>query len=337
MPTRSPKPILTNVLLSKGQLTATDLELTIRTPLDWQGEPLLLPHARLMAILATVNADEVTITPDGTSCTITAGGGTWRLPTEDAKEYPPGSDLSGTATSFGRLPCDQFRALVASVRFATDNESSRYALGAVCAEFKNGELSFVGTDGRRMAVASCEIDQDLDESQTLIPRRVIDILYRIAVGDDAIQLERTATEVIATIGETVVSARQIEGRYPRWRDVEPERDVKGWLVQVGLLLHACQCAAICASEDSKGTAWSFTPEGIFISAKSSQFGESSATCDIVESGHACTVSIDPRFALEWLRTLDAAETVEVEAQDAQSAVVFRAGDLRNVVMPLAKD
>jgi DNA polymerase-3 subunit beta len=338
VPSRSPKPILQNVLLSEGMLTATDLELTIQTPLMWEGDPIVLPHARLTAILATANADEVTLTPDGDSVTIQAGGGTWRLPTEDAKEYPPRSSLATEATSIGRLPCSQLRSLLAAVKFATDNESSRYALGAVCVEFKDGELSFVGTDGRRMAVASCEIDQSLDESQTLIPRRVVDVLYRLATGEDAIQLERTDTEVIATVGDTVVSARQVEGRYPRWRDVEPTRDhVRPSLVQVGPLLHACEMAAICSSEDSKGTSWGFTDEGIFITARSSQFGESSATCDVVEAGTSTVVNIDPRFALEWLRTLDEAETVEVEAENAESAIVFRAGDLRNVVMPLAKD
>jgi DNA polymerase-3 subunit beta len=318
-------------------MTGTDLDVTIRTPLDYTGEPLLLPAVRLQAILGAATGDEVTLTPDGTSCTIQAGNGTWRLPTENAAEFPRNTTPSG-ATSVGRLPCDQFRTLVGAVRFATDSESSRFALAGVMAEFKDGELSFVGTDGRRMCVASADVDQDLDESQTLIPRRVVDILYRLASGHDSIQLERTSTLVVGTIGETIVSARQIEGRFPKWRDVEPTRDhVKASLVQVGPLLHACEMAAICASEDSKGVTLTFGPNGIFMQARSSSFGESSATCEVVESGTECTVAIDPRFAVEWLRQLDAAETVEVEAENASAAVVFRAENIRNVVMPLAKD
>lgn len=338
VPSRSPKPILQNVLLADGMLTATDLDLTIMTPLMVESDPFLLPFARLQAILGTANASEVTLTPDGGSCTITAGGGTWRLPTEDVNEFPaPPASIPG-AKPIGRLPCDQFRALVASVRFATDNESSRYALGAVCVEFSDGELSFVGTDGRRMAVASCEIDQELDATQTLVPRRVIDVLYRLASGDDAIQLEQTPTQVIATIGETVVVARQIEGRYPKWRDVEPTRPhVQSSLVQVGPLLHACEMAAICESEASRGITWTFTGERLEMAARSSEYGESSSSCDLVQAGTACSVKIDPAFAVEWLRTLDPAETVEVEAENEQSAVVFRADKLRNVVMPMAKD
>jgi len=345
VPARSPKPILQNVLLAEGMLTGTDLDVTIQTPLMYAGDPLLLPAARLQAILHAATGDEVTLVADGTSCTIQAGNGTWRLPTEDAKEFPtPPRSIDGLK-AIGRLPCDQFRSLVAAVRFATDNDSSRFALGAVLVEYADGEMIFVGTDGRRMCVASASIDEDLDPSLTLVPRRVVDIAYRLASGDDPIQLERTDSLVVATIGDTVVTARQIEGRFPRWRDAEPTRDsIKPWLVQVGPLLHACEMASICASEDSKGVTWSFSNDGIFMQARSSQFGESSATCEIVEVGDVCNVKLDPQFAIEWLRQLDAAETVEIEAQDEQSAVIFRAGEptdgkhpLRNVVMPLAKD
>jgi DNA polymerase-3 subunit beta len=345
VPARSPKPILQNVLLADGMLTGTDLDVTIQTPLMYEGEPLLLPAARLQAILSAATGDEVTFSADGTTCTIQAGNGTWRLPTEDAKEFPtPPATIAGL-TAVGRLPCDQFRSLVGAVRFATDQNSSRYALGAVLVEYADGEMLFVGTDGRRMCVSSTPIDEDLDASKTLVPRRVIDIAYRLASGDDLIQLERTESLVVATIGGTVVTARQIDGRYPPWRDCEPTREsIKPWLVQVGPLLHACEMASICASEESKGVTWSFSPDGIFMQARSSQFGESSATCEIVEAGDVCSVKLDPQFAIEWLRQLDAAETVEIEAQDEQSAVIFRAGEptdgkhpLRNVVMPLAKD
>ena len=59
----------------------------------------------------------------------------------------------------------------------------------------------------------------------------------------------------------------------------------------------------------------------------------------MESGHACTVSLDPRFVNEWLGcgSFDMAETIELEAQDATSAVVLRAQDCRCVVMPLAAE
>ena len=337
---RSPKPILQNVLIADGTITGTDLDLRITAPLDGaDGPPILLPFLRLSSIVnSLVGADEVTLTADGTMCVVEGGNGTWRLPVEDAKEYPP-RDYAN-AKPIARLPADQFVSLMQSVKFATDEASSRFALGAVLVEFKGGVLSFVATDGRRLCAASCDIDQACDDSDTLVPRSAIDTLVRLSKGAESVQLETTGRELFASVDDTIVKARLVEGRFPRWRDVEVEHDVAPSLVEAGALAHACEMASICASEASKGTDFTVTKDGLFLSSRSAEFGESSATCELVEAGHACTVKLDPRFVLGWLRcgSIDPAETISLTAKDADSAVVLRAGDsVRTVIMPLAKD
>ena len=347
VPTRSPKPILSNVLIADGTITATDLETRITAPLEGAKEAILLPFRRLSSIVGSlVGSDEVTLTVDGSCCVVQGGSGTWRLPVEDAKEYPPGDYAA--SRSIARLPADQFVSLMSTVKGATDNESSRFALGAVLMEFSRpkdkeepyGTLTFVGTDGRRLCAASCEVEQDCDDSQTLAPRAAVDTLVRLAKGAQSVQLETTGRELVATVDGTIVRSRLIEGRFPRWRDVEVDHGVTPSLVVAGALSHACEMASICASESSNGTEFVFTKDGLFLSARSSEYGESSATCELVEAGHACTVKLDPRFVLGWLRcgSIDPAETITIEAKDGESAVILRAGEgIRTVIMPLAKD
>lgn len=340
VPARSPKPILQNVLIRDGVITATDLELRITAPLEEsRGHTLLLPFARLSQIVGSlVGTDDVTLAIAGTVCTVVGGSGEWKIPVEDAAEFPAAGYTS--SDPIARLPSDQFVALVNSVRFATDNESSRFALGAVLIEWQreSGTLTFVGTDGRRLCAASAEIDQDTDDCHVLAPRRVVDVLVRLCKGADAIQLERTTSELVATVDGVIVQARLVEGRFPKWRDVEPTTDATPSLVVAGALLHACRQAAICTSEESKGVTLTITDSGLSIRGKSPEYGESSATCDLVEAGHACTVRLDPRFVCEWLEcgSIDPAETVCLSATDADSAVVVSASEtIRTVIMPLA--
>jgi len=347
VPARSPKPILSNVLIADGTITATDLELRITAPLPGaDGPPVLLPFQRLSSIVnSLVGSDEVTLTVDGSCCVVQGGSGTWRLPVEDAKEFPSGDYANSKAIA--KLPADQFVSMMNAVRFATDADSSRFALGAVLVEFRRpkdkdepyGTLTCVATDGRRLCAASCEIEQDCDDSETLAPRSAIDTLVRLAKGAEAVQLETTGRELVATVDETIVRARLVEGRFPRWRDVESEHAVTPSLVVAGALTHACEMAAICASEASKGTDFTISKEGLFLSSRSAEFGESSATCELVEAGHACTVKLDPRFVLGWLRcgSIDPAETITLMAKDAESSVILRSEDVRTVIMPLAKD
>jgi DNA polymerase III subunit beta len=322
VPSRSPKPVLTNVLLSGETMAATDLELRIVAPVDcYDGPPMLLPHQRLTAIVGTLSdADAVTLRQDGTACVVDAGRVTYRLPIEDANEFPAASDEE--AKPIARLPADQFVALMQSVKFATDNESSRYALGGVLVQWKDGKLAFVGTDGRRLCVAEVEVDQATDDVSVIVPRKAVDVLCRLA-----------------GLPGTTVRARLVEGRFPKWQDVEPDRTVKPSLVVVGTLLHACRQAAICTSEQSKGVTFAFTAEGLHLTSRSAEAGEASVTCDVVEAGDTCVVSLDPAFVTEWLGcgSFDLAETIEVEAESKTTAVVMRAQDNRCVIMPLAAD
>jgi DNA polymerase-3 subunit beta len=230
---------------------------------------------------------------------------------------------------------------VRGVVFAADQESSRFALGAVLVDVKDGVVTFVATDGRRLC--SCEMEHDLavDDSTTLVPSRVMQILARVAVaaGDGSVQLEATGNELLATIGGTTVTARLTDGRFPRWRDVIPSDGGEPTTVLATELLSATRAAAIVTSEQSKGVQYTFTAEGIHLHGQSAEAGESSVTCDIVEAGKACTVKLDPVFVREWLSGLpaDGEPTVSVQATDAQSAVVLRTDTFTGVIMPLATE
>ncbi len=338
---RSPRPIYHSVLLSGSVLTGGDGDIRIDVTLENTppGVNFLLPKDRFSAILGSFSGDEITITPDDTSCVLKAGRGEWTLPTEDASEYPAWDVVD--AKPLTRLPVDQFCRAVKGVVFAVDDESSRYALGAVLVEVKGENVTFVATDGRRLSCVTCEHDLAVDDSQTLVPARAMAIIARLAAGcgDASVQLEATKNEIVATVGNATVTARLLDGRYPRWRDTLPERDAKATTVSRADLLSATRAAAICTSDESRGVQFVFSGDGIWLHGQSSEKGESSVTCDVVEAGDKATVKLDPLFVQQWLGGIDseAEPEVEVEAVDAQSAVILRCGDNTGVIMPLAAE
>jgi DNA polymerase-3 subunit beta len=340
VPTRPAKPTLAYVLLGGGTLTATDLELQIAVDVPYDGEPILLPHARLRAILAEARSEEVTITPDGTSCVVTAGRGTWRLPVESAAEWPTWHHEP--LRTLVRVPCDQFARAVKGCVYATDNDSSRYALGAVLIEVLGGDCSFVATDGRRLSHVAVEHDQAVDDGTALVPARVLASLASVAArGDDAVQLEASEHELVATLPGCVVTARQIAGRFPRWRDVLP-KDRAGAIETVvarGDLLAATRAAAIVTSEQSKGVDFTFSADGVTLHGQSAEYGQSDVTIEVVSGGDPVKVKLDPVFVVEWLRGLTNEDdpNVTIELVDPQSACLLRCDDCTGVIMPLSND
>jgi len=334
------KPVHRHCCMTPGLIAADNGELCIDVEVDdqrdgWRGDPMLiLPYDRLRLIVASVAPDcIVMLDPNYSGVLITAGRGSWTLPTLPSSDWPTVEDPQLTPVC--RLPADQFARMASNVRHACDVGQGRLALGAVCVEMRDGTLSLVGTDGRRMCVSACEIDQATEDSQTLVPRKSIDAMVAAArhAGDAGVQLERSATQVVATLGGTTITARQMAGHYAKWREIGTARVEEPTEANAGMLLALCGSASICTSETSRGVELA-TGKSVRMRAVSPENGEAVCECDCVSAGATVTTKIDPSYAAEWLRSLELAETVAMHLKDAQSAVTLVCGDTYTVIMPL---
>jgi DNA polymerase-3 subunit beta len=362
IPTRSPKPVLGNVKIEAqggesggagAVVSATDLEVGIRIELESveQGAAgaVLLPSGRLMAIVRESQPGTVfDIHSDGSAVVVKAPRSEFRLPAEDPLEFP-------SVVTFPGEPCFEvtqplFRELVKRTVFATDNESSRYALGGVLLELaaaaegrETGGVIAVGTDGRRLAKMEGPAGSSGGspaDAQPIVPARAMQLVERcLADATQPVRLAVRANEIIVKTGPTTVSAQLVAGRFPRWRDVFPERSEAAKVkVVAGPLLAAVRQAAIVTSEQSKGVDFVFEPGQLVLSGRSAESGESRIELPIEHAGPAVRIKLDPRFMSEFLRVLDGATTVTLEITDAQSACVCRTEDgYGYVIMPLAAD
>ena len=356
VPARSPKPVLSNIKLeaqgTAAVISATDLEVGIRIELDGveagAAGAVLLPSGRLMAIVRESQPGTVfDIHSDGTAAVVKAPRSEFRLPAEDPLEFP-------AVATFPAEPCFEcstplVRELVKRTVFSTDHESSRYALGGVLLELTAqkgaaaGSVIAVGTDGRRLAKMegpAAAREGSPADAQPIVPARAMQLVER-CLGDASLPVlvAVRGSEILVKTGSTTISARLVEGRFPRWRDVFPDRpDAARVKVVAGPLLAAVRQAAIVTSEQSKGVDFSFEPGQLVLSGRSAESGESRIELPIEHAGTAVKIKLDPRFMSEFLRVLDGAANVTVELTDAQSACVCRTDDgYGYVIMPLAAD
>lgn len=333
-----PKPILANVRIGNGLITGTNLEIRIDREISEQCEPFLLPADRLLQIVRSCRQDDdVTLTHNGSTVKIKAGRGSWTLPSQDVAEFPAWE--ASDAKPVCRLPADQFVRAVRAVAYATDRESSQYALGAVMIDVEDSKPTFVGTDGRRLSAVQTEVDQAVDDSQTLVPAVAMRFAATLSEkSEGSVQIERTKSDAVFSFDGGVLTARLIDGRFPKWRDVFPEATGNVHTVDRAELLSATTAAAIVTSEESKGVSYEFSDTQVTLTASSAAYGESKVKCP-VSSGSADKVKLNPTYVREYLHGLpaDEAPEVEIHTTGASGAVTLTCGEYRGVIMPLAED
>jgi len=340
---------ITNVCIGNGLVTGTDLDCRIDVELiDAQCEPILLPKDRLHTILLNATGDTVTLTPDGSTCKIKAKGCEWKLPTEPASEFPlwEPEDLHPMLAVTG----DEFSRAVKSVIYAIDRESSRYALGGVFIECVGNTAFFVATDGRRMSIAEVGREAATDDfvndpkgtekKSPIVPTSPMVWLSNRAGSDETVAIECDSKTFRGNVGGITVTCRLIDGRFPRWRDVLGEELPKAHSVCRDDLVHAVSCAAVVATESSKGVRFSFSGDTLTLTAKSSEAGQSEVECRVDAPAEAATVKLDPKYVHSFLKPFgqDNEPCVSIHVCKPDGKTVMKVGDsYTGVIMPLAED
>lgn len=349
-PARSPKPILQNVKLEATDsgvvLSATDLEVGIRhqvSGVDIQVPGVVvLSVSRFGSILRECTDETLLLEADSQGTTIRGERSQFRLQAENPAEFP--SVTAFEETSFYEIPARLLREVIHRTVFATDNESSRYALGGVKLEFGDGEITAIGTDGRRLAKMTGPIGgsaKPADQNQmTIVPTRAMQLIERAIDPSDAeVQVALSGNEILVHSARATISARLLEGRFPDWKKVFPEsgNGVKLDLA-VGATHAAVRQAAIVTSEESRGIDFTFGDGMLVLSGRAAEVGQSRVELPISYDGQELTVTLDPRFMMDFLKVLDAEKTFSLEVKDSESAAVCSTDDgYGYVIMPLARD
>jgi DNA polymerase-3 subunit beta len=236
------------------------------------------------------------------------------------------------------------KELIRRTLFATDTESSRYALGGVLLEFTRDKVTAVGTDGRRLAkmegpcktVGHCSYD----DSTTIVPARSMQLIERAFSDLDAdIRIAVHANDILLKSPRAMVYSRLVEGRFPKWRDVFPKRREAVQIeLAVGPVYAAVRQAAIVASDESRGIDFAFSEGSLVLSGSAAEVGQSRVEMPVGYAGPPLTVSLDHRFVADFLRVLDGEKTFTFDVENTESAALLTTDDgYGYVVMPLARE
>jgi DNA polymerase-3 subunit beta len=175
---------------------------------------------------------------------------------------------------------------------------------------------------------------------TIVPTKAMQLIEKaITDGDAEIQLAARANEILVRSPRATIYARLVEGRFPKWRDVFPQRTGTSKIdLTVGPLHSAVRQAAIVTSEESRGVDFTFQSGSLVLSGRAAEMGQSRVELPIAYDGPATSITLDPRYVNDFLRVLDPEKVVTFELKDAESAAVCTTDDgYGYVIMPLARD
>jgi DNA polymerase III subunit beta len=293
-------------------------------------------------ILRESSDDQLLFSTDESATLVKGLHSEFKLPSANPDEYPTVSAFEEEA--YHELPARLFREMIKRTSFATDPDSSRFALGGVLLELNGDEALAVGTDGRRLArmigQGKSIGGHQTSGNSTIIPTRALVLMER-SIGDkeEVVHIAARQNDVLLRTSRCTIYSRLVEGRYPNWRQVIPSRSESVSIeMSVGPFFNVIRQAAIVADQETRGLDFEFGDGTLLLSAKTADLGQSRVEMPIDYTGESIRIKLDYRFVSDFLKVLDSDAKFKFDVvSSTQPALLTTEDGYAYVIMPMALD
>jgi DNA polymerase-3 subunit beta len=320
-------PALTGVLMNASGteliLAATDLEMSARLRIDVQvqSEGVALVPARLLAdMVKSFDQAPVVFEAGGGQARITCNNYEGNLRLLPAEDFPALQEAGGTRVT---VEGPGFAEGVGQVSRAASRDEARPILTGVLLEISREGLTMAATDSYRLAVRELPATAQ-GEAKALIPERALAEAGRAAGGVDKGEVELFVehSQVAFRIGPLTLTSRLIEGEFPNFRQLLPERYENRLLGSRQQLLDAVRRVGLLARESSP-VKMEFNALGVRLSSSSPDLGGAVEVVEATYEGDELTAAFNPGYLVDGL-TAATGERVQLEVRDGLKPAVVRA-------------
>ena len=334
-------PILNNILIKteggRLRVSATNLEVGVHCVIGAKVE-----REGGVAVPARLVSEFVSASPTG-ALTLSVTNNTLSLKSPnyqttilgfETTEYPIIPKVGGTDVC--SVPANELRNALTSVIDAAAVSENRPELSGIHAEFRKEGIVFAATDSFRLAERTITTNSKRNET-VIIPRTTAAEVLRMCDHVEGSVTIRIADNQISFTGDdSEVISRLIEGRYPDYRKIIPEKTVSRALVSRSEFEHAVRLASVFSSNVSDVTL-ACGEGGIKLSAKSSAKGDTKITVPATLKGDPFELTLNHHYLVDGIKAVPGDEVVVEYTGNGSPFMITMADTPKNtlcLVMPL---
>jgi DNA polymerase-3 subunit beta len=325
-------PILSNLLISttndplagllgstadgKIYLAATDLEIGIRVSVDGQvtdGGSITIPAKKFAAMVKEMTDSEIhLVTMPEDKISITCGSAKFRIAGLPADEFPPLIDEkeNDKKLSFVSMDANALLMMIQQTSYAASREETRYFLNGVHISLKEKLVKMAATDGKRLAIATANLDDaTTEEKQGIIPTKAVERLKDILISSSIMRICLDDNRIIFDAGDITLVSRLIEGEYPDYEKVIPSENGIRLTMETQRLLSIVKRVGTMANPKTPGLMMEVLGNVLKVKASTPEFGEGYEETQIKKEGDDISIGLNAQYLMDILKATDRDEVV----------------------------
>jgi len=315
-------PILSNFLIEAANdelvITATDLTVGVRCFTEakiLEEGATTVPAKRFAQLVRELTAVNVEISSNEQEVTeIVADSSRFKLNGMKKTEFPALPNMSD-AIQFKIAQAD-LKEMLYRTAFAVSREDNRYILTGVSMQIANGNATFIGTDGKRLAKAHLQIQLDpAFVSSYIIPLKAVDEILKNLSDEGEVTVFLLHDKIAIETSNIMVVTKLLSGDFPDVNRVIPQKAEHLFSLHREELMTLLRQIALFTIDSNHSVRFTFSDGELKLTANTMDIGEGKVSMPVNYAGPKLEIAFNPNFFLDILRH-SKKERVEVGATDA---------------------
>lgn len=337
-------PILNNILLKTEngvlKISSTNLEVAIITQIRCRVEEdgeITVVAKTLGDLVNNMPNQNITLKIEKNELIIDNENYHTSLKTLPPDDFPliPKLDIKTPFT----IDSQELKNSLDAVVFAASTNQTQPELCGVYMNLEEGKLKVAATDRYRLAEKSLVLKNGPGGNQSMImPQKTATEISRI-IGNQAglVEVVLNSSQVGISFNDTQIISRLVDGQYPDYRQIIPEKFSTTAVIARQLLISALRAASVfCQNNNSVKFNLDPKSQKLIIAAESPELGKSEVGLAALVDGSGGEIVFNHRYVLDCLNSLDSENMVVKIIDDNSPCLILPEGktDYLYLVMPI---
>ena len=255
-----------------------------------------------------------------------------------SEKFPELPDV--TAESYFNFPQADFIDMISQTVFAVSDDETRYFMNGVFLEKVNGNIIMVATDGRRLSFSrKPHMIEGMDFSGIIIPPKILNLIRKLSSREGELSLAVTPKNVFVKFDNQKISSAVIEGQFPNYQKVIPEKQQYSIVVNRNELMEAIKRVSLLVEQKSKRIYLDVAENIITLLSEESEIGIASEEIVCRYTGPETKIALNYQYLMDPLRVMsdDEISIQFTEANKALTVYPVPEKDFFHIVMPMQLD
>ncbi len=333
---RNTIPILANVLLraTDGALSlkATDLDIdvveTIPAEVARAGTTTIPAHVLHDIVRKLSDGAQVSLDQDEQSGQIILKSGRSRFSLQTLPETDFPDLAAGEMSHRFKIIASDLRTLIEKTQFAISTEETRYYLNGIylhSVEIDGApKLRAVATDGHRLALMDVLAPVGAEDLPgVIVPRKTVVELQKLLSESDAeVGVELSSVKIRVSAGSVVLTSKLIDGTFPDYARVIPQRNDKFMVVEREDFARAVDRVSTISSERGRAVKFALDEGKLTLSVNNPDAGQATEELAVDYEAAAIEIGFNAKYLLDIIGELEG-DTALVKLADAGSPTVLQ--------------